>query len=170
MTTVRISRRLIAIAAVAAIGLSGCSLKFSSSQPTPSSATSGATAAEARTAPSKNLQRFYDQEIAWTSCGDQLECGSVEVPVDYSDPSAGTLTLALNKHLASGDRSGTLVMNPGGPGIGGLQYVEAADRVFTAPIVESFDIIGFDPRGVGKSDPVHCLSGPQLDRLIAFDP
>jgi pimeloyl-ACP methyl ester carboxylesterase len=170
MTTVRISRRLIAIAAVAAIGLSGCSLKFSSSQPTPSSATSGATAAEARTAPSKNLQRFYDQEIAWTSCGDQLECGSVEVPVDYSDPSAGNLTLALNKHLASGDRTGTLVMNPGGPGIGGLQYVEAADRVFTAPIVESFDIIGFDPRGVGKSDPVHCLSGPQLDRLIAFDP
>jgi pimeloyl-ACP methyl ester carboxylesterase len=170
MTMPRISRRLIALAAIATLGLSGCSLTNSSSEPTATSAVTSTAAADARTAPSKDLQRFYDQQITWTSCGDQLECGTVEVPIDYADPSAGTINLAVNKHLATGDRKGTLVMNPGGPGIGGLQYAQAADQVFTAPVVESFDIIGFDPRGVGKSDPVHCLSGPQLDRLIAFDP
>ena len=154
--------------------LAGCSLSFSTGAPSSSAPpapthTSGSVS-PARKAPSADLQSFYDQQVGWSSCGDQVECARIQVPLDYAKPSAGTVELALNKHLATGDRQGALLFNPGGPGVSGLDYVRSADLVFTPPVVDAFDIVGFDPRGVGSSTAVHCLTPAQLDRLIASDP
>jgi pimeloyl-ACP methyl ester carboxylesterase len=174
VTALRLRAGLFAVVAVAVVVITGCSSPFSSNaEPTPTSAQptgSDTHPAGARLAPSPGLQPFYDQQVAWTSCGDQLECAQIDVPLDYLHPSAGTVHLALYKHLASGDRKGTLLFNPGGPGVSGLKYISAADVVFTQPVVDAFDIVGFDPRGVGSSTAIHCLSAPQLDRLIASDP
>ena len=171
------SRRVVAAVsgvAVTAVLLTGCSLSFTSAGETPapasSSVASPGSVPPARKAPSPDLQSYYDQQVDWRSCGDQLECAQIQVPLDYSDPSAGNIELSLNKHLAAGDRQGSLVFNPGGPGVGGLAYVQAADAVFTQPVLDAFDIIGFDPRGVGTSTAVHCLTSTQLDTLIASDP
>lgn len=90
--------------------------------------------------------------ITWEACGD-LQCGSLEVPLDYSDPAAGTVTLALTRrvHTAKPYR-GILLGNPGGPGASGTFIPVLADYV-PYGVGEHFDWIGFDPRGVGRSTP-----------------
>ena len=60
-------------------------------------------------------------------------------------------------------------MNPGGPGGSGVDYAAAADRVVTPQLHDAFDIVGFDPRGVGKSQPLNCLTGSQIDEFLATD-
>ena len=97
-------------------------------------------------------------QIEWTPCG-QFECGSIQVPADYRDPEAGSINIALNVHRATSPdkRIGYLFVNPGGPGGSGLEMVafvtspEMEFRPFADEIVEHFDIVGFDPRGVGLS-------------------
>jgi pimeloyl-ACP methyl ester carboxylesterase len=95
--------------------------------------------------------------VAWEPCGAPFECATVTVPIDYSSPVDGTFELALVKRPAGdpAQRIGTLVMNPGGPGASGVRRVE---RGFTLSdeVARRFDIIGFDPRGVGASTPITC--------------
>jgi pimeloyl-ACP methyl ester carboxylesterase len=68
-----------------------------------------------------------------------------------------------------GKRVGSLVVNPGGPGGSGVRYARAAAQVITAKVRNSFDIVGFDPRGVGMSEPVDCLDDAELDTFLAVD-
>lgn len=88
-----------------------------------------------------------------------LECGVVTVPLDYKDESAGTLDIAIAIHRATSpsDRIGYLLINPGGPGASGVEYAGAAalgaGAAFTEEVLERFDIVGFDPRGVAASEP-----------------
>ena len=98
--------------------------------------------------------------VMWTDCEvDGLECGVVTVPLDYRDPAAGVLDLAIAVHRAPDPdrRIGYLVVNPGGPGGSGVDMVawalDGPGAAFTAPVLERFDILGFDPRGVGRSEP-----------------
>ncbi|WP_344495861.1 alpha/beta hydrolase [Nonomuraea monospora] len=70
---------------------------------------------------------------------------------------------------ASGERIGSLVVNPGGPGLSGVEYVRAARLVLGEKVRERFDVVGFDPRGVGRSAPVRCLTDPELDAFTALD-
>lgn len=119
--------------------------------------------------PSPELEPYYSQEIAWEACGGN-ECGTLTVPVDYGDPEGETIDLALEKAPASGERIGSMVVNPGGPGAPGTTVAEQADGYFGAPLLESFDVVGFDPRGTGESSPVDCLSDEELDAYIAADP
>ena len=67
------------------------------------------------------------------------------------------------------DRIGSLVVNPGGPGGSGVEYARAARVIVSDQIRQRYDIVGFDPRGVGESDPVECLTGPQTDQFYAVD-
>jgi pimeloyl-ACP methyl ester carboxylesterase len=125
---------------------------------------------EARNAPEPALQPFYDQTLEWSSCGGNNQCATLQVPLDYADPSGATVGLALLKSPATGTTPiGPLVVNPGGPGGSGVQYAEAADIVMTPQLREAYDIVGFDPRGVGQSEPLECLDDAQLDDLLAAD-
>lgn len=110
----------------------------------------------------------YGQTLEWSAC-DVGECAEATVPIDYDDPSAGTTTIAMVRQPAMGDRAGTLFVNPGGPGESGIDFVVEAGLYFGLPIQESFDIVGFDPRGVGQSDPLVCLDDEELDDYVAAD-
>ncbi len=122
--------------------------------------------------PEANLAEFYSQELDWTDCEGSKECSTLTVPIDYQDPGAGTIELALLRAPAEDPdaRVGSLVVNPGGPGAAGTQTAKDADAYFGDPLRDSFDIVGFDPRGTGSSDPVDCLSDEELDEFIAADP
>ncbi|MHB8458454.1 MAG: alpha/beta hydrolase [Candidatus Limnocylindrales bacterium] len=109
--------------------------------------------------------------MRWSDCGNGFECGTVVVPRDYADPGAGTILLALIRLPAidPAHRIGSLVVNPGGPGASGVDFVRNdAASLFPDAIRERFDIVGFDPRGVARSTPIRCVDN--LDHFLAADP
>jgi pimeloyl-ACP methyl ester carboxylesterase len=115
-----------------------------------------------------DLSRFYDQKVKWTNCGD-ADCATIVAPLDYADPEGPTIDLAITRVKATGDKIGSLFVNPGGPGGSAVDYAKAADFVVSPKVREYFDIVGLDPRGVAFSDPVECLTDAQLDELGAAD-
>jgi pimeloyl-ACP methyl ester carboxylesterase len=96
--------------------------------------------------------------IAWSACGDDLQCGSVSVPLDYSHPDGPTIKIAVERRPAAdpSQRIGSLVINPGGPGTSGIDDLPNELSVLTPELLDRFDIVSFDPRGVERSDPVEC--------------
>jgi pimeloyl-ACP methyl ester carboxylesterase len=115
------------------------------------------------------LESFYSQQIAWSGCGSN-QCGQLEVPLDYADPEGETIEIALEMAPASGDRIGSMVVNPGGPGAPGTSTAEDASFYFGQALRDRYDIVGFDPRGTGDSSPVDCLTDEELDTYLASDP
>ncbi len=122
--------------------------------------------------PLADLASFYSQELSWEPCRGAFECATLSVPIDYTDASGETIGLALLKDPADDParRVGSLVVNPGGPGAPGTSYAENSSFAFRDVLRERFDIVGFDPRGTGASDPVDCISDQELDAFIASDP
>jgi pimeloyl-ACP methyl ester carboxylesterase len=122
----------------------------------------------------KELGRFYTQTVTWRSCGDatQHECATIEVPVDYAKPRGDTFRLALRKvpALDPSRRIGSMLINPGGPGGSGIEYAQYASFVFSKELRSVYDVVGFDPRGIGASDAVGCLTNDQMDLLFENDP
>jgi pimeloyl-ACP methyl ester carboxylesterase len=147
--------------------LSSSSSSSSSSQPTPSEASPQAGSS---VAPDPALQSFYGQRLSWSSCRDSFFCAKLTVPLDYADPTGKTIQLALLKVPASGSRIGSLVVNPGGPGAPGTDYAASAKSSFGTAVRDSFDIVGFDPRGTGDSAPIDCLTDAELSAYIDLDP
>jgi pimeloyl-ACP methyl ester carboxylesterase len=143
-----------------------------SSGPIPVTTLSTTPSPDATVPPQPDLAAFYGQRLEWSSCRGSFECSTLTVPIDYEDPQAGSIELALLKVPAArpDQRQGSLVVNPGGPGAPGTDYAAAADLVFRQPLLDHFDIVGFDPRGTGASDPVDCLSDAELDGFLAADP
>ena len=114
------------------------------------------------------------ERIDWTECGSGLECGFVEVPADYRRPETGSIKIAVSVHRATfqDSRIGYLFVKPGGPGLSGIEFVhDIPFGLFTDKLVEHFDIVGFDPRGVGWSEPEFACGGPgeQLALLATID-
>ncbi|HEY9563523.1 MAG TPA: alpha/beta hydrolase [Nocardioides sp.] len=170
---------IVAILALVLLGLGGAVLAITSGGSTDSrgqvgdAAGSGADTEQGdQTAPDPALQEFYDQRIDWESCKSKFQCGTLAVPLDYADPTGKTIELNLLMRPADdqGSKVGPLVVNPGGPGQGGTSLAEQADLSFGEPLLESFDVVGFDPRGTGESAPVDCLSDTELDTFVAADP
>lgn len=118
------------------------------------------------------LAKYYDQELSWQSCGSGFECAEVTVPVDYTKPGGDTLKLKIRKRPADdpSDALGSLFVNPGGPGGSGVDYVKYFTSQVSSTITSRYDVIGFDPRGVGESTPLTCLSDSALDRFVNTDP
>ncbi|WP_217140019.1 alpha/beta hydrolase [Streptomyces sp. AC627_RSS907] len=118
------------------------------------------------------LSRFYDQKITWSTCEGvdvpkDLQCGKLTVPLDYDRPEAGTLDLALARYRATGDSRGSVLLNFGGPGASGVGELSAGGKEFMH-LTNGYDVVSFDPRGVGRSSPVTC--GPAtLDIVEATD-
>ncbi|MCF6377934.1 alpha/beta hydrolase [Nocardioides KLBMP 9356] len=163
---------VLAVTAFVAVGLAvrGALPDEPAARPTPSPTTPPpATVTEA---PDASLADFYSQRIDWAPCESDpdQDCGTLTVPIDYADPEGETIDLALLRVPASGARVGSMVVNPGGPGAPGTSYAAAAGRVFRQPLLDGFDIVGFDPRGAGRSAPVDCLSDSELDAYLAGDP
>jgi pimeloyl-ACP methyl ester carboxylesterase len=106
--------------------------------------------------------------IGWRPCGGELECGRLAVPVSYDDPTGPTLELALVKNPADdpSQRIGSLLVNPGGPGASGVRRVARGFRI-SDEVGRRFDIVGFDPRGVGESSPIRC--GAKVEAFRAED-
>jgi len=127
---------------------------------------------DAQVPPDQDLAAYYDQEPDWEPCLDSFYCATLTVPLDYRHPDGETIDLALLKKPAEepSQRVGSLVVNPGGPGAPGTDYAAQADLVFRDPLLDHFDIVGFDPRGTGDSAPVDCLSDDELDDYVAEDP
>ena len=107
--------------------------------------------------------------VQWTQCGD-LQCGSVTVPLDYRHPGGPTLQIALARHPAEvpSERIGSLVINPGGPGASGIDDLPNELSVLTPDLLDRFDIVSFDPRGVERSSPVTCT--PSADTRTSGSP
>ena len=106
--------------------------------------------------PAVSLGRARTGSIEWEPCG-SLQCASLSVPLDYAHPLGRHITLALARRPASGRRTGVLLTNPGGPGGSGVEFLQSANQVFPAEIRDSFDIVSWDPRGVGGDAPVRCV-------------
>ncbi len=103
---------------------------------------------------------FQPQPIEWSTdaIAPGVDEGHLDVPIDYANPDAGSFHLYLARHRATGDRVGSLLVNPGGPGAGGSDFAIYADQVYDQPLLDSFDIIGWDPRGTGLSTPaIDCF-------------
>lgn len=117
------------------------------------------------------LDRYYGQQLKWKDCGSN-KCTKLTVPIDYAAPQGQTIQLAVLKVPAKSrsGRLGALVVNPGGPGGSGVDYARAADFIVGAPVRDTYDIVGFDPRGVGRSAPITCITAAQLDTFIGGDP
>ena len=106
--------------------------------------------------------------ISWTAEKDGVQSGTLVVPIDYSQPDTGNITLFMVRHLATdpSKRIGTLLINPGGPGVGGSDYAAAADQLYSPTLLSHFDILGWDPRGTGQSTPaIDCID--DYDRFYA---
>ncbi|MFI8770178.1 alpha/beta hydrolase [Streptomyces sp. R-07] len=115
-----------------------------------------------------DLRRFYGQKLVWRPCGD-VQCASLTVPMDYSRPGDGkTFVLPVAKAATAvpGKRVGSLVLNPGGPGEPGAKLVKdgVADDIGRG-VRERFDVVSFDPRGVGESKPaLTCLTEDRAEK------
>jgi len=134
-------------------------------------------AASVRTSPadtsgiSESLINFYRQTVSWSDCGNGFQCGNINVPLDYSKPDGTTIRIAVVRKPAtdSAHRIGSLLLNPGGPGGSGIDYARSSGVVSSA-VAARFDLIGFDPRGVGQSTGVHCLNDSQMDTFLNVPP
>jgi pimeloyl-ACP methyl ester carboxylesterase len=112
----------------------------------------------------KTLSGYYAQEINWQSCNQDFQCATLAVPIDYEKLSTGTFEIALLKYEArTSKKLGSLIVNPGGPGGSGVDYAYAAEYIFSPAILNRYDIVGFDPRGVSRSAPIRCLNDEELD-------
>jgi pimeloyl-ACP methyl ester carboxylesterase len=112
----------------------------------------------------KTLSGYYAQEINWQSCNQDFQCATLAVPIDYKKLSTGTFEIALLKYEArTSKKLGSLIVNPGGPGGSGVDYAYAAEYIFSPAILDRYDIVGFDPRGVSRSVPIRCLNDEELD-------
>ncbi|WP_439591937.1 alpha/beta hydrolase [Microbacterium sp.] len=118
----------------------------------------------------EDLLPFYEQELAWTDCGSGFDCTTVRAPLDWASPDAGEIELSVVRHRATGgDVVGSLLTNPGGPGASGVSLIrDSIDFAVGDALQERYDVIGFDPRGVGESTSVTCLDDAEMDAYL-FD-
>ncbi len=120
------------------------------------------------------------QPVSWGPCrpagggGESLpipagaQCGKIAVPVNYDQPDGPQANLALIRFPATGEKVGSLIINPGGPGESGIEAAASLVEGMPQPVRQQFDLVGFDPRGVGASTPsLWCNSDADNDRLRA---
>src|SRR4051812_33658347 len=159
------ARRLVLAAtiAVAALLLSGCQFI-----PKPTGTSTTVTTHTDEAVPS-SLKKFYEQSLTWSKLGGGIDSTYVKVPLSWDDPSGAIIRIAVARHSAGSGRLGSLLINPGGPGGSGYEFVDQySSYIVTDAVLKKYDIIGFDPRGVGRSLPaITCYKDPkQEDKLL----
>ncbi len=173
MARLRIATIAVLVAAACAVGCTSGAPANTPARTTPAASATPSSAAALPAPAPVTLAQYYAQRLDWQPCNTYFECARLLVPFDYARPAWRRFSLPVIKLPAADPamRIGALVINPGGPGGSGVQYaLSARSGEFTSAILDRFDIVGFDPRGVGGSEPaVHCMSGPQLDKYFATD-
>jgi pimeloyl-ACP methyl ester carboxylesterase len=169
-------RTVTAVAAVAALLLSGCAPRVTWMAPTnggPARSASPGASANVNAPAWSDCKSEADKILQRTPSGITYQCGTIQVPQDWHNASSGkTFNIALMRVRSNRqhDRIGSLVVNPGGPGGSGVDLAAYLSEQLPGDILERFDIIGFDPRGVSRSDPVKCFTDADLDSSFGFDP
>ena len=116
--------------------------------------------------------------LDWSGCDlelaqmARLECATLEVPLDPAEPEGTTIELAVARSSSTGsttERLGSLVMNPGGPGGSGIEALASTAQAYPESLTDRFDLVSFDPRGVGASTPVRCLDDATKDEQLSSD-
>ena len=122
---------------------------------------------------SSEYQDFYTQNVSWSECVEpDILCANIEVPADWSNPSGDRLKLALAYRKADNAKPmGSVIFNPGGPGASGVDWLKnSAEQIGTANLRKNFNLVGFDPRGVGASEPkIKCLDAKDTDAFLYSD-
>ncbi|HSS68204.1 MAG TPA: alpha/beta fold hydrolase [Nocardioidaceae bacterium] len=134
---------------------------------TPAHAASHATAAAASADSSKGVVAPIPT-LSWHPCfGGDLQCTRADVPLDYDDPTGETTSIFMSMQPATdpAHRIGTLFVNPGGPGGPSSQVVQYFAGLFGPKVAQRFDIVGIDPRGIGRSTQVRCRSSQPMPRF-----
>jgi pimeloyl-ACP methyl ester carboxylesterase len=157
-----------------ALALTGCTTSGAGKEAASSAAATSA-ALEARPIEWNDCSTKIDPIIAGRPGADRnlaFQCGTTDVPVGYDDPAGGTLQLFLLKATLAGqtNRIGSLLVNPGGPGVSATDAAIQSALTLPLDVLSRFDIVGVDPRGVGLSTPVECISDQQKDQVFAADP
>lgn len=164
---------LLICAALLAAACSGGSTKKAAAPggPTSSSSTDAARPTSTTASPTSQSPTSLPPAatLTWQPCAGN-ECATLSVPLDYTKPSGDHLGIAMIRHRATGARIGSLLVDPGGPGASGIDTMSYFLDVLTPTVQEHFDIVAFDPRGVGRSSPVRCMDSKNLDAFIALDP
>ncbi|MGP5709393.1 alpha/beta hydrolase [Brachybacterium alimentarium] len=114
---------------------------------------------------------YYEQDIEWGECedvyADGIECGTLTVPLAWNDPDGKTIDLAVAQIPGTGQDDDSLVLNNGGPGVSGVNFLESAPYVFSPEVRSSYDLVGFDPRGVARSAGIECLTDEETDDYLS---
>ncbi|MFD5369040.1 alpha/beta hydrolase [Streptomyces sp. NPDC127103] len=171
------SRRLLrtSATALAAAGLilSGCSGGSDAAASRTTAAARQASPSSSPAASSAALKKFYGQKLTWRDCGvTGFQCSTLRAPLDYAKPDGEQIDLAVSRVAATGPgkRLGSLLVNPGGPGGSAVGYLQGYAGVgYPAPVRARYDMVAVDPRGVARSEPVECLTGPQMDTFTQVD-
>ena len=151
------SMRLASFSVLAVMALSGCV----ASTPEPE-----ALVPDSSGAPAGFIQ-YYEQVANFEKCGDGLYCADISVPMDWSDPTSEPISIATVYRQADSDPMGFILVNPGGPGSSGYDWVkESPEYVGTETLRERWNMWGFDPRGVGSSSAIKCLSDGEYDEFL----
>lgn len=113
-------------------------------------------------------EQYYEQNVAWSECAGGFECARVLAPLDWEQIDERSIELSLIRTAATGpERLGSLLTNPGGPGASGVDYVRAgASQAAGTDVLAAYDLVGFDPRGVGESTAVACFDAPEMDAYL----
>ncbi|MGW9268011.1 alpha/beta fold hydrolase [Microbacterium sp. NPDC055599] len=163
LSRLRRAAALIAGLAVASVALSGCLYAMIPEQ----SARPAGEKEPDTEGVAGDLLPYYSQKLDWTECGTGFECTDVTAPLDWENPGSGEIQLAVVRHRAEGTAVGSLLTNPGGPGASGVDLVLSSLGYAVGPaLVENYDVIGFDPRGVGGSTAVTCYDDAEMDDYL----
>ena len=169
----RLSRLAAALLAVAALALGGCTLPVLA--PNIGSARSGGGGA--RPAAWRPCPEVPKGLVGRAASGMTYDCASVAVPRNWASKDGQTYEIAMIRIRSreQHDKIGSLLLNPGGPGGSGIDtavYLSFGQALggLPAAVTDRFDVIGFDPRGVGRSDPIKCISSTDQDAAFAADP
>ncbi|MEU0098406.1 alpha/beta hydrolase [Streptomyces sp. NPDC006267] len=171
----RARRHLVPLLAVSVTATLAPALATSTAVAAPAAPSSSASAASA-SAPAgdgkRALDRYARQKPRWKRCEAatpaEFQCATIKVPLDYRNPGGERLDLAISRirATASHERHGVLLSNPGGPGGQGLFMPLAMAEELPASARRTYDLIGFDPRGVGRSSPVSCGLAPEEEHWL----
>jgi pimeloyl-ACP methyl ester carboxylesterase len=164
--TGRVTRPLVAALVALALTAAACS---GGGAPTAAAPASPAVTASASARPASPAAVA---PLSWSACEGEFQCAELRVPLDADRPSAGSVDLALTRlrTARAGERIGSLVVNPGGPGSSAVDYLQAAWTLIPEPVRARFDLVAFDPRGVGRTAPIRCATTQELDAYFAVDP
>ncbi|MCW3492054.1 alpha/beta hydrolase [Microbacterium sp. SSM24] len=162
----RRARRVVAVVAAlaaASVALSGCFYAM-----IPDEAISTSSPAPDTAGVPDDLLPYYEQTLDWAACDEGFDCTMVTAPLDWADPSKGDIELSVIRSRAEGGEAiGSLLTNPGGPGASGVELIrDSLTFAVGEPLREQFDVIGFDPRGVGESTAVTCFDDADMDAYL----